>query len=306
VILKPSPYTPLSTLLIGEVAQETLPPGVLNVLSGGNDLGRWITEHPGISRIAFTGSIATGKRVMASAAETLKRVTLELGGNDPAIVLEDVDINMVAPKIFDSAMINAGQTCIAVKRVYVHESIFEQLVEALVSLASKHRVGDGFEPGVQMGPVQNKMQYDKVLSLIENSRQHNGVRIIDGGQKFDEKGYFVAPTIVTGLEDEARLVAEEQFGPVLPVLSFRDIDDAVYRANNTRFGLGASVWSSDMERAAQVGRQIEAGSVWINFHVNYDARIPFGGFKESGFGRELGWLGFLSYMEPQIIHFPGE
>jgi acyl-CoA reductase-like NAD-dependent aldehyde dehydrogenase len=306
VILKPSPYTPLSTLLIGELAQETLPPGVLNVLSGGNNLGSWMTEHPGISRIAFTGSVATGKRVLASAAETLKRVTLELGGNDPAILLEDVDVDTVAPKIFNSAMINTGQTCIAVKRVYVHDSLFEHLVEALISLASKHRVGDGFDPDVQMGPVQNKMQYDKVLCLIEDSRQHKGVRIFDGGQKFDQKGYFVAPTIVTGLGDGSRLVAEEQFGPVLPILAFRDIDDAVRRANNTRFGLGASVWSRDVERATQIAAQIEAGSVWINFHVNYDARIPFGGFKESGFGRELGRLGFLSYMEPQIIHFPEE
>jgi acyl-CoA reductase-like NAD-dependent aldehyde dehydrogenase len=304
-ILKPSPYTPLSTLLIGELAQETLPPGVLNVLSGGNELGRWMTEHPGISRIAFTGSVATGKRVLASAAETLKRITLELGGNDPAILLEDVDIDTVASKIFNSAMINAGQTCIAIKRVYVHESLFEHLVEALVNLASQHRVGDGFDPDVQMGPIQNKQQYDRVLSLIEDSRQHKGAQVFDGGQKFNQKGYFVAPTIVTGLDDASRLVAEEQFGPVLPILTFRNVNDAIHRANNTRFGLGASVWSNDIERAAQVANQIEAGSVWINFHVDYDARIPFGGFKESGFGRELGKLGFLSYMEPQIIHYPG-
>jgi acyl-CoA reductase-like NAD-dependent aldehyde dehydrogenase len=302
LVLKPSPYTPLSTLLVGEVARETLPPGVLNVLAGGNELGRWMTEHRGIARISFTGSVATGKRVFASAAETLKRVTLELGGNDPAILLDDVDLDVAAMGIFSAAMGNAGQTCIAVKRVYVPETLYEPLIEALARLARAHRVGDGFEPDIQMGPIQNKMQYEKVLGLIEDARQYKGVRIYEGGQTFNQTGYFVAPTIIADLGDETRLVAEEQFGPVLPILKYRDIDDAVRRANNTRFGLGASVWTKDVDRGAQVAAQIEAGTVWINFHSNYEAEIPFGGFKESGFGRELGRLGLSSYMEPQIIH----
>lgn len=302
VVLKPSPYTPLSTLLVGEVARETLPPGVLNVLAGGNELGRWMTEHRGIARISFTGSVATGKRVFASAAETLKRVTLELGGNDPAILLDDVDLDVAAVGIFSAAMGNAGQTCIAVKRVYVPEKLYESLIEAVARLARAHRVGDGFEPDIQMGPIQNKMQYEKVLGIIEDARQYKGVRIYEGGQTFNQTGYFVAPTIVADLGDETRLVAEEQFGPVLPILKYRDIDEAVRRANNTRFGLGASVWTKDVERGGQVAAQIEAGTVWINFHGNYEAEIPFGGFKESGFGRELGRLGLSSYMEPQIIH----
>jgi acyl-CoA reductase-like NAD-dependent aldehyde dehydrogenase len=305
VVLKPSPYTPLSTLLVGEVARETLPPGVLNVLAGGNELGRWMTEHQGIAGIAFTGSVATGKRVLASAAETLKRITLELGGNDPAVLLDDADLDTAASGIFGSAMNNAGQVCIAVKRVYAPESLYEPLIEALVQLARAHRVGGGFEPDVQMGPIQNKMQFEKVLGLIEDTRQYRGVRIFEGGQTLGGSGYFVAPTIVAATEDDMRLVAEEQFGPVLPVLKYRNIDDAVRRANNTRYGLGASIWTKDGERGAKVATQIEAGTVWINHHTSYEAEIPFGGFKESGFGREHGRLGLLSYMEPQVIYHPG-
>jgi acyl-CoA reductase-like NAD-dependent aldehyde dehydrogenase len=302
VVLKPSPYTPLSTLLIGELSQDVFPPGVLNVLAGGDELGRWMTEHPGIARIAFTGSIVTGKRVLASAAKTLKRITLELGGNDPAILLDDVDLDVAAPQIFDAAMSNAGQTCIAVKRVYAPASIYQALVDTLAQLAHSYRVGDGFEPDVQMGPIQNKMQFEKVLGLIEDSRRHKGARILSGGQTFNQSGYFVAPTIVADLEDHARLVLEEQFGPVLPVLKYSDINDAVRRANHTRFGLGASVWTKDGDRGAQVAAQIEAGTVWINSHSKYEAEVPFGGYKESGLGRELGQLGLLSYMEPQIIY----
>ena len=304
VVLKPSPYTPLSTLLVGEVARETLPPGVLNVLAGGNELGRWMTEHEGIAGIAFTGSVATGKRVFASAAETLKRITLELGGNDPAILLDDADLDAAASGIFGSAMNNAGQVCIAVKRVYAPESLYEPLIEALVQLARAHRVGDGFEPDVQMGPIQNKMQFEKVLGLIKDTRQHRGARIFEGGQTLGRSGYFVAPTIVAAPEDDMRLVAEEQFGPVLPVLKYRNIEGAVRRANNSRYGLGASIWTKDAERGAKVATQIEAGTVWINHHTRYEADIPFGGFKESGLGREHGRLGLLSYMEPQVIYHP--
>ena len=302
VVLKPSPYTPLSTLLVGEVARETLPPGVLNVLAGGNELGRWMTEHQRIAGIAFTGSVATGKRVYASAAETLKRITLELGGNDPAVLLDDADLDAAASGIFGSAMNNAGQVCIAVKRVYAPESLYGPLIEALVQLARAHRVGDGFEPDVQMGPIQNKMQFDKVLGLLKDTRQHRGARIFAGGQTLGGSGYFVAPTIVAAPEDDMRLVAEEQFGPVLPVLKYRNIDDAVRRANDSRYGLGASIWTKDAERGAQVATRIEAGTVWINHHTRYEAEIPFGGFKESGLGREHGRLGLLSYMEPQVIY----
>jgi acyl-CoA reductase-like NAD-dependent aldehyde dehydrogenase len=225
-----------------------------------------------------------------------------LEATDPAILLNDADLEeSAAVGIFNGAMGNAGQVCIAVKRVYAPESLYEPLIEVLTQLARAHRVGDGFEPDIQMGPIQNKMQYEKVRGLVEDVRQYKGVRIFEGGQTFNQTGYFIAPTIIADLGDESRLVAEEQFGPVLPILKYHNIDEAVRRANNTRFGLGASVWTKDVDRGAQVAVQIEAGTVWINFHGNYEPEIPFGGFKESGVGRELGRQGILSYMEPQII-----
>jgi acyl-CoA reductase-like NAD-dependent aldehyde dehydrogenase len=304
LVLKPSPYTPLSTLVIGELARGILPDGVFNVVAGGNDLGQWLTEHPGIDKISFTGSVATGKRVMGSASGTLKRVTLELGGNDPAIILDDADIPSMTAKIFNGAFGNCGQICMAVKRVYVPERLYEPVLDSFSELARNLKVGDGFEPDVQMGPLQNKMQYDKVLDVLEDAKRQPGARIVAGGHTLNRPGYFLAPTIVAGLKDDARLVTEEQFGPVLPVLSYKDVDDAVKRANDTRMGLCASVWTKDTKRGAEVAAQIEAGTVWINHHVGSEADIPFGGFKESGLGREHGVMGLQSYMEAQIINVP--
>ncbi len=303
MVLKPSPYTPLATLMMGAVARDTLPPGVLNTIAGGNDLGGWITEHPSIARISFTGSVPTGKKVLASASGTLKRVTLELGGNDPAIVLDDADVDEIAPALFRGAFLNAGQICMAVKRVYAPEKLYEPLVDRLTKLANTHRVGDGMEPDVEMGPLQNKMQFEKVLAMIEDAKRHK-VRITTGGHALNRPGYFIAPTIVADATDDMRLVQEEQFGPVLPLLKYRDVDDAIRRANDSRFGLCASVWTKNVKRGAEIARRIEAGTVWINHHVGSEADMPFGGFKESGFGRELGLLGLASYMEPQVIKVP--
>jgi len=304
MVLKPSPYTPLATLVMGEVARDTLPPGVLNVVAGGNDLGAWMTEHPGIDRISFTGSVPTGKRVMASAAGTLKRVTLELGGNDPAIVLDDANISEIVPNLFRGAFLNAGQICMAVKRIYAPENLYEPLVDGLTKLALSHRVGDGMDADVEMGPLQNKMQFDKVMDLIDDTKRHKSARITAGGHTLNRPGYFIAPTVVADAEDDMRLVREEQFGPVLPILRYKDVDDAVRRANDTRFGLCASVWTQDYERGADVAKRIEAGTVWVNHHVGSEADMPFGGFKESGIGRELGSMGLASYMEPQVIKIP--
>lgn len=304
MVLKPSPYTPLSTLLIGELSRDILPPGVFNVVAGGNDLGQWMTEHPGIDRISFTGSVATGKRVMNSSSGTLKRVTLELGGNDPAIILDDADIAATTQKIFNGAFGNCGQICMAVKRVYVPEQMYEPVLEAFAALAKNHRVGEGFEPEVQMGPLQNKMQFDKVIDVLEDAKRQPGVRVIAGGHKLNRPGYFLEPTIIADIKDDTRLVTEEQFGPVLPVMKYSSLDDAIARANDTRMGLGASVWTKDMKKGAEVAARIEAGTVWINHHVGSEADIPFGGFKESGMGREHGVMGVQSYMEPQIINVP--
>ncbi len=306
MILKPSPYTPLATLMMGAAVRETLPPGVLNIVAGGNELGQWMTEHPDIDRITFTGSVATGKRVMASAASTLKRVSLELGGNDPAIVLEDADLDLTTAGLFRGAFLLSGQVCMAVKRVFAPERLYEPLIEKLAEKARAHRVGEGFEEGVEMGPLQNKMQFDKVMDLLEETKRDPRARIVAGGHSLNRPGYFIAPTIVADAEDDMRLVREEQFGPILPILKYSSVEDAIRRANDTRFGLCGSVWTSDLKRGAEIAARIEAGTVWVNHHLESLPDVPFGGFKESGVGRELGVMGLASYMEVQVINVPAQ
>jgi acyl-CoA reductase-like NAD-dependent aldehyde dehydrogenase len=304
LVLKPSPYTPLSTLAVAAAAFDIFPAGVLNVVAGGNDLGAWMTAHPGIDKISFTGSIATGKKVLASAAATLKRVTLELGGNDPAIVLEDADLDVAAAGIARSGFYNAGQICMAVKRIYAAASIHDALVERLKEKVSALKVGPGDTPGMDMGPIQNRMQYDKVVSLLDDALADPRAIVVTGGGVRHGEGYFIEPTLITGLNETNALVREEQFGPVIPILKFDSVDDAVARANATRFGLGASVWGRDLDRATDVAARLDAGTVWINRHGINESDVPFGGFKESGYGREHGVFGGRSYMELQVISRP--
>ena len=300
VVLKPSPYTPLSTLKLGELARAIFPRGVLNVLAGGDELGEWMTGHPGIDKISFTGSVETGKKVMASAAGNLKRITLELGGNDAAIVLDDVDVKAVAPKLFFAAFVNSGQVCMAIKRIYAHESIHAALSEALAAEARKVKLGDGLDPSTQMGPIQNREQYERVIAILEDTRKR-GAHILAGGDVPKGPGYFVTPTIVCDIAEDSPLVAQEQFGPILPVLKFRDVDDALRRANNTRYGLSGSVWSKDTERAAQIAARLEVGTAWVNQHRATAANVPFGGAKESGIGRQYSALGLKGYLEPRVV-----
>lgn len=304
LVLKPSPLTPLSTLALAQATADLFPAGTFNVVSGGNDLGAWMTGHPGIDKISFTGSVATGRRVLQSAAETFKRVTLELGGNDPAIVLADADIEAAADGIARSAFANAGQICMAVKRVFVHSSIHDAMVDALATRAAAIRVGPGDDPETRMGPIQNRMQFDKVAALIEATKRTPGARIVTGGVVRGGDGYFVEPTLVTGLADDAPLVREEQFGPVVPVLSYDHVEEAIARANATHFGLGASLWTRDLARAEALAGRIEAGSVWINRHGGNAKDVPFGGAKQSGYGREQGVAGLQSYMEMQVVAVP--
>jgi len=299
-VLKPSPHTPLTTLRLGELLRPVLPAGVLNVLAGGDELGAAMAAHPHIDKIAFTGSVEAGKKVMASAAGTLKRLTLELGGNDAAIVLEDVDPLAVAPKLFFAAFVNSGQVCMAVKRIYAHESIYEALCAALAAEARKAKLGRGADPSTTLGPIQNREQYERVTALLAETRR-SGARILCGGELPQTPGYFVPPTVVADVDETSRLVQEEQFGPILPVLRFRDVEDAIRRANDTRYGLSGSVWSRDTARAAEIAARLEVGTAWVNQHRTTAATVPFGGAKESGVGRQYSVLGLKSYMEPRVL-----
>ena len=301
VVLKPSPYTPLSTLQVGSLLNEVLPAGVLNVVSGGNALGAKLTGHPLVRMISFTGSVATGLKVGEVAARDLKRTILELGGNDPAIVLPDTDIERFAQRLFWSTFWNCGQICLAVKRVFVHESQHEPLVAALTKLAQGVQVGDGLDPNSQMGPVNNLMQLERVIELTEDAKK-NGAKVHAGGERLGRKGYFYPPTILSNVHDKTRIVAEEQFGPVLPILSYREVDEAVARANATQFGLGASVWGADVERATEIARQIDAGTVWVNQHVSLTHKAPFTGAKSSGLGLASGKWGLASFLQTHVIN----
>ena len=302
LVIKPAPPTPLTTLRLAELLNAALPAGVLNTVTGEGEIGEALVAHPGIAKISFTGSTATGRRVMHSAASTLKRLTLELGGNDAAIVLEDANPDLVAPRLFASALTNAGQLCAAVKRLYVHQRIYPQVVENLQKLARETKVGIGTAAATQMGPVNNRMQFDRIRGLVDEARAE-GANVYDDGEALpDLPGYFLRPAIVTGLRTDARLVVEEQFGPVLPVLLFTDTEDAIAQANASEFGLGGSVWSSDPQRAIDVAARLEAGSLYVNSHaVPPDPEIPFGGTKASGFGYELGDWGIDEFSIRRVM-----
>jgi len=300
IVAKPAPTTPLTTLLFGEICAEVLPAGVVNIVCDENELGALITSHPDIDKVAFTGSTATGKKVMASAAGGVKRVTLELGGNDAAIVLDDVDPKLAAKKVYDGAMANAGQICVAVKRAYVPSSMYDEFCKEIAELAREAIVDDGTKQGTTVGPIQNRTQFDRVCELIEDAKQHGTV--IAGGAPLDREGYFIPPTIVRDLPDNARLVVEEQFGPVLPVLKYDDLDDVVSRANASEFGLGGTVWGADVERATRIAMEIDSGTVWVNQHLAIDPDIPFRGAKQSGLGAELGEAGLHEYTQAHVVN----
>lgn len=300
LIIKPAPTTPLTSLRLAEFAADIFPAGVVNIISDDNSLGQAITSHPGIAKISFTGSTPTGKKIMASAAGTLKRLTLELGGNDAAIVLDDVDPKAAAEGIFGASFINSGQVCIALKRLYVHDSIYDQLCAEIGALANAAVVGDGSREGVQFGPVQNRMQYQKVCEYIADAKANGN--IIAGGEIPDGPGFMVPLTVVRDISDGARVVDEEPFGPVLPIVRYSDLDDAIARANASEFGLGGSVWSSNPERAHAVAEQLDTGTVWINQHCAFGPNIPFPPAKQSGLGVEWGREGLLEFTAMKVIN----
>lgn len=300
MVIKPAPTTPLTSLLFGEICRQELPAGVVNILCDENELGAALTAHPGVAKISFTGSTATGSKVMASAAGTIKRVTLELGGNDAALLLDDVDPVETARRIYPLAMINAGQVCMAIKRVYVPEALYDDFCAEIAKLASGAVVGAGDTDGVQIGPVQNANQFKKLKELLDEA--HRKGKVIAGGQALNRAGYFIQPTIVRDIPEESRLVSEEQFGPILPVMAYSNLDEAIERINDSEFGLGGSVWSKDAERGAEVAARMESGTVWVNQHIVTDQAIPFRGAKQSGLGGEMGQEGLHEYCQAHIIN----
>lgn len=300
VVLKPSEYTSIATLEMVRLIAEVLPPGVLNTVSGGGDVGSWLVDDPRVDKISFTGSGATGARIAATAARHLTPTTMELGGNDAAIVLADADPTRIAMGLFWGAFLNMGQTCAAAKRLYVPEVLHDAIVGELKALAVAMPMGNGMEPGVVMGPIQNRMQFDKVCGLVDEARAA-GARIVCGGAPADGPGLFYPLTLVTDIRDGASLVDQEQFGPVLPIIKYKDVEEAICAANGVDVGLGASVWSSDVEHAKRVAARLQAGTVWINQHGMVHPMVPFGGVKGSGWGSEFGLEGLKAVTRGQVI-----
>jgi len=293
IVLKPSPFTPLTTLRLAELIKDVAPPGVVNIITGEDSLGPLITAHPDIDKITFTGSTATGKKIMEGASKDLKRITLELGGNDASIVLPDANVEKVAEQLFWSSFTNAGQICVAAKRIYIHEDIYDELSAAIAAYAKNVKVGDGSQQGTAVGPIQNKKQYERVLELIKDAKD-NGYKFLVGGDAQDDSipGYYVPITILDNPPEDARIVAEEQFGPVMPLMKFSTTDEAISRANNSEYGLAGAVWTADPD---------ETGTVWVNEFLHLSPFAPFGGHKQSGFGAEYGKEGLLEFTYPQVI-----
>lgn len=299
IVVKPSPTTPVTLMKIFELCNEFVPAGVINIVSDENDLGKALTSHPDVAKVSFTGSTETGKKIMASSAGSVKRLTLELGGNDPAIILPDVDVKKTAEQIFGGAFMNAGQVCMAVKRVYAHKNIYDELCKELAKLAEAVVVDDGLRQGATMGPIQNKAQFKKVKSLIKSARKDG--KVMTGGVVKGRKGYFVKPVIVRDVTDGDDIVDKEQFGPILPVIKFSSVKDVTKRANKSAYGLGGSVWSKDSAKATKIAGKIESGTVWVNHCVNIGPHIPMAGFKQSGLGVEQSVEGFEEYTQIQVI-----
>lgn len=301
VVVKPSPFTPMATLLMGEIIGEVLPPGVLNVISGGDDLGRALVAHPIPRKITFTGSIAGGKNVAVAAGADLKRLTLELGGNDAAILLPDADLASVIPALLGVAFFNTGQACALPKRIYVPDGVYAEAIEAFGAAASAIAVGDPTDPATQMGPLSTRPQFERVKGLAQDAVT-SGARVVAGGDAIDAPGYYFKPTILADVAEGVAVVDEEQFGPVLPILRYSRVDEAVERANATMYGLCGSVWGSDEVAAREVAERLECGTAFVNTHAALLPTVPFGGAKWSGIGVENGVDGLLAFTEPQVVH----
>jgi acyl-CoA reductase-like NAD-dependent aldehyde dehydrogenase len=302
VVIKPSPFTPLGTLRMVEILAGILPPGVLNVVSGRDDIAPRLATHPDVAKVVFTGSTETGRKVMAAGAATLKRLTLELGGNDAGIVLPDVEPAAVAERLFWSAFINSGQTCAALKRLYVADRVYDSVCEELARYAATVKMGDGLDEASTLGPVQNRPQLDKVTAMVEEARAAGARVLVGGNPSGDQRGNFYPVTLVAEARGGMRIVDEEQFGPVLPLVRYGDVEEALRQANASTYGLGGSVWSRNEQRAWDLAARLECGTAWINRHGDIRPDVPFGGAKSSGVGVEFGSQGLEEYTTVQVLH----
>jgi p-cumic aldehyde dehydrogenase len=302
VVIKPSEATPLSTARLAELCLEAgLPEGVLNIVNGyGHEAGAALARHAGVDKITFTGSTAVGKKIVEYSLGNMKRVTLELGGKSPGIVFADADLDQVAVGAAMAAFFNSGQVCFAATRLFVQDSVYDQVVEAVAAVASQLKVGGGQEPDTVLGPLVSRKQRERVLGYVESGLEQ-GARLVFGGQPLGDKGYFMQPTVFADADPTMNVVREEIFGPVVSVTRFRDEEEVVRLANDTTYGLAANIWTRDIKRAHRVAHRLQAGSVWINCHGVIDAAAPFGGFKQSGWGREVSEEGLLAYTETKTI-----
>jgi aldehyde dehydrogenase (NAD+) len=302
IVMKPAEQTPLSCLRMGELAQEAgLPDGVINIVPGfGETAGAALVDNPAVDKVAFTGSTEVGKLIMRNAAGTLKRVTLELGGKSPNIVLADADLDAAVDGAMLGLYLNQGQCCCAGSRLLVQGKVYDEMVERLAEKANKRRLGDPFDPKTEQGPQVDDVQFGRVMSYIESGKQE-GARCVAGGGRFGETGYYIQPTIFADVKDDMKIAREEIFGPVMQVLKFDDVDEAVERGNTTEYGLAAAVWSKDIAKAHSIAHRLRAGTVWVNCYDVFDAAAPFGGFKASGMGRELGEKALDNYTELKTV-----
>ncbi len=302
VVLKPAEETPLTALRLGELILEAgIPPGVVNIVTGlGETAGAALAAHPGVNKIAFTGSTAVGKLVQRAAVENMTRVSLELGGKSPVIVLDDADPAQAAAGAAQAIFFNQGQVCTAGSRLYVQKKLFDRVVGDLAAIAGKMKLGSGLDPASELGPLVSELQMQRVCGYIDSGVEQ-GAKVAAGGGRAGDKGYFVKPTVLVDARQDMRVVQEEIFGPVVVAMPYDDVDDAVRLANDTPYGLGASIWSNDLGRVHRLIPRIKAGTVWVNCHSMLDASLPFGGFKQSGIGREMGRAALDLFTETKSV-----